>query len=386
MPSAISPSPFHLELLTTRAGFDSLRGEWDALLARSGANGIFLSWSYLETWLGTWGAKARLAVVTARDDDGRLRGIAPMAVMPGVSGARKVLRHLTFLGALAESLAEFGDYIIEEGLEEELAPAFTRLLLTHPALRWDLLCLKLARAVSPAMLAMKAELPRFGQPVATEQCAWVCALAGTWEAQLAGYSSRIRQMIRSRERALLKEFPAAALHHAGTDVTFEEALEVLVELNRQRWGGEGTAFHTGRFVEFHRALVPRLAAEGRVSFTLLQVDGKYVAARYDFIYANRVLNFQSGWDPAWADHSVSIVLLAMTVRHFLERGFAEYDFMAGDTRYKREWSTRTEPLLNVEMANPRSLRARAFFGVRKLKALADSLRSKPAAQPAPAAA
>jgi CelD/BcsL family acetyltransferase involved in cellulose biosynthesis len=383
----VSTAPsINFTLITTREAFLKLEPEWDRLLARTTADSIFLSWTYVKTWLEHASPRVRLAVGIARHETGELVGIAPFCTTPGRTRLRGCLRHLTLLGGQFDSLAEYGDLIIQPGLEEEIGSAFARLLLTSPEVRWDLLCLKLARAGSTAMQTMLRELPRHGEPATTTQPAWVCALEPSWEAQLARYSSRVRQMIRSRERNLLKEFPSAAMHIAGQEISITQALDVLIRLNRQRWGGDGTAFHTDTFIKFHRDLAVRLAEEGRAAITLLHVDGAYIAARYDYLHANRVLNFQSGWDPAWADHSISIVLLAMTVRHYLEKGCSEYDFMAGDARYKREWSTRTEPLLNVEMLNPGSLRARVFFSVRKLRAFITALRNKNTLQAAPSAA
>lgn len=358
-------SNFHYSLLTEETPFLALEGEWDRLLERSSANEIFLTWDYVKTWWGVYGADFRLCVLAARDSGGRLRGIAPMGIGPGVKGARRHLRHLTFLGGLSDSLAEYGDFIIDADHETTVAAEFTRLLASDRRLKWDFFHLYLARGGSPGMNVLCQELRRFGIPVLTEQPAWVVTLEDTWERFVAKQSSGFRHTLRAKPRALEKNH-SVALHQAGRDLPLEEALDHLIRLNQDRWGDEGTSFHTAKFIEFHRRLTQLFVPQGKAAIFLLEVDGQYVAARYDFIYNHRVLNFQSGWDPAWASRSVGFVLLALTVQHYIEQKTAgQYDFMAGDAEYKAQWADHTVPLLNVQMPHPRSLRARAFSAVRR---------------------
>jgi CelD/BcsL family acetyltransferase involved in cellulose biosynthesis len=388
----VSDLDLQFQTLCTAGEFQSLEPEWDGLLQQSAAKTFFLSFAYLKTWLENAGPEVKLHIVTARNAAGQLCGIAPLCVVSGRKGLRRRLRHLTFMGGQHDSLAEYGDYIILPALEMEIAPAFTRMALGSRALKWDLLTFQLARSNSVSMGVVQDELSRFGNPEITVQPAWICGMAETWEGFLASRSSRIRQGIRYRDRRMGREHKIE-FHHAGRDLSHAEALDVLIRLNRMRWGQEGTAFHTDRFISFHRALVAQMGPSGHASIMLLQADGEYIAARYDFPWGGRVINFQTGWHPDWAVYSPSLVLLSHAVQHFREQGFTEYDFLAGDAKYKQDWSTRTEPLVNIEMPNPRSLRAKAFFGLRKLKDMADSMRPSPAPsnagespEPEPAAA
>ena len=370
---SVSDPNLQFQTLHTAGEFQLLEPEWDALLKQTAAKNFFLSFAYLKMWLENAGPGVKLHLVTARDASGQLCGIAPLCVVRGRKGLRRRLRHLTIMGGQYDSLAEYGDFIILPALEQEVAAAFTRMVLGSRALKWDLLHFQLARNNSVSMGVVQKELGHIGNPEITVQPAYICSMQDTWEEFLDSRSSRTRQGIRYRDRRLASEH-SIAFHHAGKDISYEEALEVLIRLNRMRWGQDGTAFHTDRFIRFHRTLVAHLGPAGHTSIMLLQADGQYIAARYDFAWGGRVINFQTGWHPDWAVYSPSLVLLSYAVRHFREQGFTEYDFLAGDAKYKLDWSTRTEPLMNIEIPNPRSLRAKVFSGLRRLKDLTVSMR------------
>ena len=62
-------------------GFDSLRGEWNALLERSSANGVFLTWEWLRTWWKHLAERRKLSILVLRNE-GQLVGLAPLAIRP----------------------------------------------------------------------------------------------------------------------------------------------------------------------------------------------------------------------------------------------------------------------------------------------------------------
>src|SRR5262249_53466234 len=74
--------------------FTDLRGEWTDLVRQSGANNPFLSWDWLHAWWVHLGGACRLQILTARDDDGCLIGIAPLRAL---RGRWPWLSHLEFL-------------------------------------------------------------------------------------------------------------------------------------------------------------------------------------------------------------------------------------------------------------------------------------------------
>jgi CelD/BcsL family acetyltransferase involved in cellulose biosynthesis len=144
-----------------------------------------------------------------------------------------------------------------------------------------------------------------------------------------------------------------ALGDVGTEwaQTPEHALDILdelIELHQRRWTttGEPGAFASPRFADFHRELVARLVSRGAVILFRVRAAGKTVGCLYHFVERRRVLFYQSGL-ASYPDGRISpgFVAFALCMQACFERGLAEYDFLAGDSRYKRDLSTMTRELV-----------------------------------------
>jgi len=68
-----------VDLINQVDRFADLQAEWTDLLGQSSANNPFLSWEWLHAWWVHLAGTRRLQILTARSDDGRLIGIAPLS-------------------------------------------------------------------------------------------------------------------------------------------------------------------------------------------------------------------------------------------------------------------------------------------------------------------
>jgi CelD/BcsL family acetyltransferase involved in cellulose biosynthesis len=133
--------------------------------------------------------------------------------------------------------------------------------------------------------------------------------------------------------------------------TIEEAHEIFDELcalHSTRWASRGLpgAFASERFSRFHRGLIDRLFAQGRILLARVRAGDKTIGCDYGMIEHGRVLSYQ--WGIAKFDDSrLSPGLLtgASIMQAALDRGLAEYDWLAGDVLYKRELSTSARELI-----------------------------------------
>ena len=96
-----------LNIINTLAGFEALSEEWNDLLACCSASHVpFLRHEYLFGWWQTLGGgewpNGELMIVTARQDDDRLAGIAPLFITKGPDEKEKIM----LLGSI-----EISDYL-----------------------------------------------------------------------------------------------------------------------------------------------------------------------------------------------------------------------------------------------------------------------------------
>ena len=118
MSQPLTTHAIQFDEVTTLEGFRALEPEWNALLQRSDADTIYLTWEYLTTWWEVFGKIRELWILTARDEGGKLIGLAPHMVGPG-NRMRQFLNELTFIGGHGDSTCECQDFIVDRACRGE---------------------------------------------------------------------------------------------------------------------------------------------------------------------------------------------------------------------------------------------------------------------------
>ncbi|MEM7014327.1 MAG: GNAT family N-acetyltransferase, partial [Verrucomicrobiota bacterium] len=286
--------PSQIDIIREESAFFNLEAEWNELLQRTSANSVFMTFEYLSAWWRAYGKNYQMYLVTARSDDGKLLGLAPMMIGRGHSFARKRFRHLTFIGGLGDALAEYQDFIIAPGHESELMPIFYDHIIEDLRGKWDLMFLGLVDENSPAMQQLLATAPQFGGHTLqlTSRPSPHIPLPATWEELIRSKSKNFKKQFNNQWNRLHKRHEIEWLV-AGKDLSLDEAFKVLMELNHKRWGDKGEAFQSEEFNTFHRELCRLFQERGWLFFHLMKLDGQFAAARYDFVYNNKLWNYQN---------------------------------------------------------------------------------------------
>ena len=177
--------------------------------------------------------------------------------------------------------------------------------------------------------------------------------------------------VRRRLRQSLNAFGDLELEWA-TDVHCAlGVLDELALLNGERWRRRGQAgvFANPTFSSFHRELVTRLLPAGRAILFRVKKDGHTVGCLYCLAEHRRVLFYQGGF-AHFADNRLRAGLVShvQCMRACLERGFDEYDFLAGDARYKDELSTGARHMVWASLRRPR-VRLAVAEGARATRSL-----------------
>ncbi|MGW8227247.1 MAG: GNAT family N-acetyltransferase [Gammaproteobacteria bacterium] len=320
-----------------------LESEWIDLQERADCS-YFQSWGWIGTWLMQIATDLHPRAIRVRYGD-RVVGL-------GILVPRDDRRHLLirshayylneypynernmvieFNGLLAERGHETAvytktiNYVFETGssCDELFLGAIedrTRRLLPAPRLP------ELAKGISLKntgdSVAWAVDLDLFGPGV---------------DAYLATLSKSSRARIRRSFRHYDQQ-SRLSLHAAGN---LEEAMEFfdgLKVLHTRRWqavGQEG-AFANQRWEAFHRALVHERFPQNEVQLLMVTDANGPLGYLYNFVWRRHVYMLQSGFRmpeenrlmPGYVVHVLAIV-------YNRERSMKTYDFMHGDSRYKR---------------------------------------------------
>ena len=324
----------------TAPELERLRPEWEALLAESASDTIFVTWEWMTAWWGAYGVPGELRIAACYDDSGVLRGIAPLRETT-LTGYGQSVRALQFVGyAPGDCDSDYLDLIVARGCEQAVMDAL-RSHLAEQIRGGTLLRLHEIPETSPNLAALDglASAMSLERTESLVDCSTV-RLPAKWEDYLAMLRPRFRTKVRSVLRNLeSREDVGFRFCQSMEDV--ERLLPVLYDLHERRWGAEGKpgVFGDPRKRDFYRAISALLLERGWLRFSWLEWRGRVLACQYGFAYQGVYFQLQEGYEPDSEHWNVGVGLRAWTIRQFLQEGLREYDFMAGTGRHKSDWGS-----------------------------------------------
>ena len=334
---------------TENEHFDALVEEWNALLGLSAVDTLFLTWEWQRAWWRAFGEGKQLLLLTARDDDGELMGIAPLfscevevtgepefpelSIEHGLSGkADGTVPGLFLIGGT--EVSDYLDFIIRA---DSLESTYAELLafLAEEILDRRMLDLHNIPATSPTMTLV----PAFARETdllevhRREEVCPVLELPASWDEYLSGLTKKKRHELRRKRRRLHGE--VSARFRVLEDLSeFDRSMETFFRLHEQSTRDKA-AFWSDRmrgfFYEVSRAALDR----GWLQLSFLDVDEEPIATFLSFEHNGDHLVYNSGFDPArYGALAPGIVLASHCIEDAISRGLRRFDFLQGDERYK----------------------------------------------------
>jgi peptidoglycan/xylan/chitin deacetylase (PgdA/CDA1 family)/CelD/BcsL family acetyltransferase involved in cellulose biosynthesis len=312
-----------------------LEADWDHLLSQSCSDTIFLTWEWCEAWWKAYGGDRSLFVLTAWDADD-LIGIAPFYA------DRKRQWHKTwsFLRIIGDGSgdSDYLDCFTRKGWEAQVVAGFMQFLECVPE-RWDWIQIEGARQDSPCLSALIANATERGWSFASE--AIPCA-ALTLPKNWADYLSTLRPRVRTKVRSTLAQFERhlkLVPSECAAAGELDSWLPELFDLHTRRWEENHApgVFRSEPRKSFYGELSRSTLKKGWLAFHRLTWGERPLALQYGFRYHNHFYVLQEGYDPSFETLRPGIALRGWVVRQEIERGMAEYDFLAGTARHKLDW-------------------------------------------------
>lgn len=329
--------------------FESLRDEWNSLLRDSRSDSLFLTWEWLFTWWKVLGAHFKLNIVRVRS------GSTLLALLPLFRGQANALKFqpacLEFLGSGAAG-SDYLDFIVKRDIETEVLEHVGQVLLKNKQAVQLSHCLKGSSAVSFLLHSWKvADAQSRRQHIGT--CPFIVLSGHTWDSYLASLGSEHRYNFKRRLKNLQAKF-VMRLEAVQDEEGRKTALENLIRLhNLRRSSLNGSeAFNTPALCSFHDELSRIALQKTWLRLYTLWLDGRPAASLYGFYYKRIFYFYQSGFDPAFKEFSVGLVIMGLAIRCAIEEGAIEYDFLHGAEPYKFLWTKRVRHLDRLELYPP----------------------------------
>jgi exosortase A-associated hydrolase 1 len=345
----------------TRLQHKALQADWTALEARSDAT-IFQSWTWIKSWLDALPISVeiyRLNIWHGED----LIGI-------GLFGKTAQTRHKLIRSRmlwLAESgypdldtlTIEHNNLLISRGWENSVWPAAIDELMKHQH-EWDEIRISgITNTKSLAAINRHAQarglIPHteFSKPYF-----WV-DLEGMRPDQgeyLNALSRNTRQQIKRAMRLYAEKGPLI-LSLAGSSEQALSYLDQLKQLHQAYWNKKGYAgaFSTEFTNHFHRNLVTNGFANNQIQLIKVTAGETTIGVLYNFIYQNRVCNYQAGlvYD-ANQKLKPGLVCHTLAIEMNIAMGNKSYDFLMGESQYKRSLSTQDDMMHWLTLRQPKA--------------------------------
>lgn len=328
---------------------------WTELAGASPHRSFYLSADWIAAWMDTFGRllKPRILVF---EQDGQSIGVCLLIRMVERRGPFRVSR--IYLNTGGESpadrtLMEFNNILCQPGKEEGIAEALGAYL---QRLSWDEFAIQGIRPGAVLSSLQSKTFPTLPVAVTLRQTFTVDLdqLRRTSKSYLDSVSANSRGQIRRS----IKRYGGAAVikvEIARDVATAETFFAEMCRMHQSRWlarGKEG-AFGPGRRLDFHRALVRRAYEKGSIHLLRVSADEETVGILYNFVQDRKIYFFQSGFNYKHDRRlKPGLVTHAYAIQHYLDAGFSEYDFLAGDARYKASLAKERGELAWVVFARP----------------------------------
>lgn len=352
MPTSPSPPLSRYQVSWSNVDRTTLQLEWMALESRADTT-FFTTWCWTDSWLRTFQPAARVARIQY---DGLLVGLGLFTCLPEVRHGwlrSRVLR-LARTGQPRQDQIwiEYNNLLLDRQHVENATAAFNAFLLQQSD--WDELEIG---AATPQVIA------NFSHPTLQPVERWsaptfgvdLTALRRNGKQYLDSLSRNARYQINRSAKRYREQGPLTLRCFNGESDILQH-WQALGSLHRQRWGNqpEQSGFANPDFEAFHLDLLATAAPSGCVELCTLSAGDRLLGCLYNFIHQNRVYFYLSGIQQESDAHlKPGLLIHALAIQHYLDRGLEYYDFMGGEARYKRTLATEAGTLQMVSFQRPR---------------------------------
>jgi len=352
----MSAEKIQIEIVTDPDRLQSLKDDWNGLLADNPTQTIELTWEWQSTYWKHFNEHSRLFILAAWEADS-LVGIAPMMIRD----TRKIGLKTRVLEFIAAYESNFQDFLYDRDRSDVLQAIFD--FLMDNSEQWDVLYLRHVPRSSPT-----ADLLSNG--TASKSCLLKpesvkktinLEINRPWEDYEKTISKSAMWRIRNRTKKLAKIGEISSLH-CSDENEFEHYMKKLFELHRKRWNGTETPsnFNDKRYCNFYLDIIPALFPDKKIDLYVLNVGEDQAAMLFTFCTGERSLIQLVVYNPDYGKYSPSLIANHRFVEEAFGNGIKMLDF--GDYfTYKETWAKDIQEKISLELYPRKALRSRLIY-------------------------
>lgn len=338
-----------LKLLSPQSDFKQIAAIWQNLARKAGC-AYFLSWGWMENWLACLPEteKPQLAVIM---EDNRPR--AAFFIKKTLARRHRLIKsriwHVNTMGKnrFDDIWIEYNKFLCHPDFKISFSDIIK--LLPEP---WDEIWLPgLDTNAFPGnqldqsgpyvtMVTDKSASPYVDLEKVRQK-----------EDYLALLSKNTRAQIRRAERLYEKSYGLLALDEADSTTAAADIFNELMRLHRATWQKRQTRSpFAGAYVQrFHKRLIEKRFGSGEIQLLRLRAGHHTIGCLYNLVLNGKIDFYQSGMNYENSENDKrfkpGLVTHARAIKQNAAAGYLTYDFLGGESRYKKSLATNEASLL-----------------------------------------
>ena len=353
-------SKIDIQIVKNTQTFYNLRLEWSSLIKNSLTDSIFLTWEWVYSWWLAYSKDKQLYIITVRNGNNELIGIAPLFFRQAKYYKIPVLE-FAFLG---DKASDRHDFIVHTKY-----PQVYKVLIHHILNRknWDIVRLE--------------QVPEWSELATHEQFTKACVseiasilpfvnIISHWETYFRGLSKKFRRDLKHKYNVLKRE-GEWKFNTSTNPINIEHELEKLIELEiASKKETKGYAlFADSRARYFHKMFSIYCKDHDWLSISYITLNDNPISYLIGYKYNNKYLAYNMAYAPEYSHASPGKLLLHETIKLCFDKNLDEFDFLRGNTYIKQLWARKTRTNYRIVFFN-RGVKAQllktAIFCIRPL--------------------
>jgi CelD/BcsL family acetyltransferase involved in cellulose biosynthesis len=330
-----------------------LSKDW-SLLEESAEANFFLSWSWIGAWLESYTPNADVLSVHYK---GELVALSLLCKSSFSSWKRFTTRrlHINQTGdpVLDQIWTEYNGILCSSVHEPQVQVLLMPFLVDHYA-GWDELQVGAITQHLAKTLHESSGLTRLDLWHSPSYGVDLDVLTSGRLNFLDSLSRNSRYQIR-RSLKLYAEEGGIKLQFAQTEQDAQLFFNEIAPLHMKKWGtrpGE-SGFSNPAFLRYHQNLIKGAFPLGQVDLIKISCGERVLGYIYNFLYKGRVYFYLSGLvsEPD-SKLKPGLCAHALSIQHYMDKGYRFYDFMGGQDRYKSNLGKVHEELYHISLQKP----------------------------------
>lgn len=328
--------------------FRALRPEWNALLENSSNNKLFLRWEWMFHYYDNMCNGQELFILLARDDEGRLKGIAPFILRE-----EKIITKRIFLEFIGQKYSYHLGIIADRDNRDNVHRDICDYIFKNQR-RWDLISfihLPDDETLKKHLRSRSKVCHCYWRERSWDPCK-VFQIRGSLDEYISSLNNKFSKKVKYNLRRIKRNFEI--------EVSLPENEEELIlywdrflDLHIKAIEGKGstTILSKQGFQRFYHCVAYVAYREGSLALMALKLDKEIVAMKYAIVRNKTCYFLNSGYQRV-AKYSLYVLSTVLCIEKLLESGVEYFDFAGGGGYYKEKLGGVDKDGLHIQVVKP----------------------------------